>query len=92
MNLNFKRMSKDESHELMLKHRQNREKRLSESQMVQYAEVPEQYKNVFVKAYVETGYVDKIKAKCLDCTCFQQGEIRNCECFGCPLWKIRPYQ
>jgi hypothetical protein len=33
-----------------------------------------------------------IKLKCLDCTNFQKDEVRNCECYSCPLHIIRPYQ
>lgn len=33
-----------------------------------------------------------IKAKCLDCASFTVAEIRDCQVFGCPLWRYRPYQ
>jgi len=33
-----------------------------------------------------------IDLKCLDCTCYQNNEVKNCECVGCPLFPVRPFQ
>jgi hypothetical protein len=33
-----------------------------------------------------------IKAKCLDCSCFDREEVRDCRVSVCPLWPWRPYQ
>lgn len=33
-----------------------------------------------------------IKMMCLQCTNFQKEEIKHCECVGCALYHIRPYQ
>jgi hypothetical protein len=30
-----------------------------------------------------------IRAKCLDCCCDQQAEVRRCEILTCPLWRYR---
>ena len=30
-----------------------------------------------------------IRAKCLDCSCYQLNEIRLCEATGCALWPFR---
>jgi hypothetical protein len=30
-----------------------------------------------------------IRAKCLDCSCYQIGEVRLCEAVKCPLWPFR---
>ena len=30
-----------------------------------------------------------IRAKCLDCSCYQAGEVRLCEAVKCPLWPFR---
>jgi hypothetical protein len=32
-----------------------------------------------------------IKAKCLDCMCWQSAEVKACTCVGCPLYEVRPY-
>ena len=41
----------------------------------------------------ETGSLRAaIKLMCLDCTCQQPVEVRNCACPGCPLFPHRPYQ
>jgi hypothetical protein len=33
--------------------------------------------------------VKSIRAKCLDCTCSQPAEVRNCPSSQCPLWPFR---
>lgn len=33
-----------------------------------------------------------VKAKCLDCCCFDRFEITNCKIETCALYKLRPYQ
>ena len=30
-----------------------------------------------------------IRAKCLDCSCYQISEVRLCEAVNCPLWPFR---
>lgn len=30
-----------------------------------------------------------IRAKCLDCCCFQQNEVTKCIAYDCPLWPYR---
>ena len=52
---------------------------------------PVTVKGVYSKAY-QGSKANAVKAKCLDCTCDQRDEIRNCEAFTCPLWSVRPYQ
>jgi hypothetical protein len=32
-----------------------------------------------------------VKAKCLDCTCWQKKEIELCTVSDCPLYPYRPY-
>jgi len=51
-----------------------------------------QYLNVTRKAYLGTSKTACIKAKCLDCSCWQRIEITNCTVLTCPLWLVRPYQ
>ncbi len=33
-----------------------------------------------------------VKAKCLDCSCWQVERIKDCSSVICPLWRVRPYQ
>ena len=33
-----------------------------------------------------------VKLMCLDCTCWQRAEIRDCTIARCPLYPHRPYQ
>ena len=33
-----------------------------------------------------------IKLKCLECSNYQQAEIRNCQCIDCALYIFRPYK
>lgn len=33
--------------------------------------------------------IKAIRAKCLDCTCGQMGEIRECPIVDCPLYEYR---
>lgn len=35
------------------------------------------------------GRAKAIRLKCLDCTCDQPVEVRNCPCTDCPLWRFR---
>ena len=37
----------------------------------------------------KTGILHAIRQKCLDCSCFQPGEIRNCLVTRCALWPYR---
>lgn len=30
-----------------------------------------------------------IRQKCLDCCCWQQNEVKQCERKACPLWRYR---
>jgi hypothetical protein len=31
-----------------------------------------------------------VKAKCLDCCCYQYAEVYACGSVACPLWRVRP--
>ena len=37
----------------------------------------------------KAGILHAIRAKCMDCSCFQPGEIRNCLVTKCALWPYR---
>jgi hypothetical protein len=48
---------------------------------------------LFFRVYAgQTGLTEAVKAKCLDCSCWQIAEITDCRVFTCPLWNFRPYQ
>lgn len=38
---------------------------------------------------MEQSPLKAIRAKCLDCTCGQATEVKNCQIKQCPLWKYR---
>ena len=50
------------------------------------------YHAVTAKAFSGNSKAAGIKAKCLDCCCWQRIEITNCTTLACPLWPYRPYQ
>lgn len=48
---------------------------------------------LFFRVYAgQTGLSQAVKAKCLNCSCWQPSEITNCTVLTCPLWEFRPYQ
>ena len=36
-----------------------------------------------------TSFSKAIKLKCLDCSAYQHGEIKECRAKNCPLWPFR---
>lgn len=61
------------------------------------ANIPaERQGGVYVKAWDKamTGRAKTaaIKAKCLDCCCWEAKEIRDCRVPACPLYPYRPYR
>lgn len=38
---------------------------------------------------MEKSPLKAIRAKCLDCTCGQASEVKNCPSKQCPLWEYR---
>ena len=46
----------------------------------------------FESAYTGKSRKNAITAKCLDCCCYQQEEVRLCQATECPLWEYRPYK
>lgn len=51
------------------------------------------YKDDFTQLEFEgettTSAQKAIKAKCLDCCCYQKDEVRQCTSNACPLWPFR---
>lgn len=63
-----------------------------ENKLKEYLErVPASCQGIYKKAYGGSK-ANAVKAKCLDCTCNQRDEVRNCTAVTCPLWIVRPYQ
>ncbi len=55
--------------------------------------LPSTIQKLFYLSYTgKTTRNQAIKAKCLDCSCFDKEEVRNCSAKLCPLYKFRPYQ
>ena len=54
--------------------------------------VPDSYRVNYLKAVSGKSRAAAVKAKCLDCCCWQRKEVRLCTAVTCPLWKYRPYQ
>ena len=55
--------------------------------------MPQSYRRLFLDVFEEQKSKSKaLKAKCLDCTNFQQKEITFCTAVSCPLHAFRPYQ
>lgn len=51
--------------------------------------VPSQYRGHYRKAYDAASPTKAIRAKCLDCMCWQPSEIAQCPVTYCPLWEYR---
>jgi hypothetical protein len=48
---------------------------------------------LFLRVYANrNSKAAAIKAKCLDCCCYQRKEVELCTVVACPLWHVRPYQ
>ncbi|MFH0809858.1 MAG: hypothetical protein V2A77_05250 [Pseudomonadota bacterium] len=51
----------------------------------------EAYRLNYDKALEGKSLKAAIKAKCLDCMCWEATEVKLCPCVACPLYEIRPY-
>ena len=47
---------------------------------------------IFRKAFSGDSKSAAIKARCIQCSCYQQPEITKCKVVDCALWRYRPYQ
>ena len=54
--------------------------------------VPSIYRDNYIKAMSGASRAAAIKAKCLDCCCWQRKEVQLCTSTACPLHPYRPYQ
>lgn len=50
------------------------------------------YLGIFDRAFRGKSKAVGIRAKCLDCCCWQRREVQLCTASACPLWPYRPYQ
>lgn len=53
--------------------------------------IPPKYRGIFEKAYSGSSRTTALKAKCLECCCFQKRQVETCKSRSCPLWNYRPY-
>ena len=54
--------------------------------------IPEVYRSNYKKAMSGNSRAAAVKAKCLDCTCWNRTEVAHCSVETCPLWPYRPYR
>ena len=52
-------------------------------------EVPEKYRGWLKRARTGSRPLSAIRAKCLECVCWQQSEVSRCHLTDCPLWLYR---
>ena len=55
-------------------------------------DIPEVYRKNYQKAMSGKSRAAAVKAKCLDCTCWNRTEVSHCSAEACPLWLYRPYR
>ena len=54
--------------------------------------VPETYQNLYKQAMSGKSRTAGVKAKCLDCCCWQRSEAQDCQVPTCPLYPYNHYQ
>ena len=55
-------------------------------------EMPEVYHSNYQTAMSGKSRAAAVKAKCLDCCCWDRKQITNCPVVICSLWPYRPYR
>lgn len=65
---------------------------MTEAQNLRLQQIPDSYKNNYIKAISGKSKAAAIKARCLDCCCWQKIQIPICGVQDCPLYPYRPYQ
>jgi len=53
-------------------------------------EMPESYRNRYVKAVLGKSPVTAIEAHCFECISWQRGHAKGCTGEACALWSYRP--
>ena len=54
--------------------------------------IPKIYHTLYDKALSGKSYAAVVKARCLDCCCWERTEVSLCPAVECPSWAMRPYQ
>ena len=55
--------------------------------------LPSSMQKLFYDVFIgKLSYPRAVKAKCLDCSCYQRDEITKCTVETYPLYRLRPYQ
>ena len=58
--------------------------------------IPDIYHGKFRKEWLKAAQRQSMRAavnaKCADCMCWQNSEIKLCDIITCPLWQYRPMQ
>ena len=65
---------------------------MTDQQKERLNHIPESQKGIFTRVYSGAGRALAVKAKCLDCCCYQRDQVRNCQSTACPLYAFRPFQ
>jgi len=65
---------------------------MNEQQKQWFDKIPPVYQQNYETAISAKSRAAAIKAKCLDCCCWQRVEITNCPVQTCPLYPYRPYR
>jgi hypothetical protein len=51
--------------------------------------IPAKYAGIFRAAWDRSSARKAIRAKCLDCCCFDAAEVKRCRLIACALWGFR---
>lgn len=54
--------------------------------------IPDEYQGIYERAMTGKARTAAVKAKCLDCCCWQRAEARDCKISTCPLYPYNPYR
>lgn len=84
---------RDKAKQAMSAQKQCKTSRLSYELIQALEKVPDSCKALFNRVFNGgKSRADAVKAKCLECSCFDRGEITECAIKTCPLFSFRPYQ
>ena len=60
-----------------------------------YRNIPNLYHGAFRRKWIKVLQGKSLRAgidaKCADCMCWQNTEVRLCDIITCPLWQYRPF-